>query len=165
MANPLLLAVMAVTLGQPAQSLPALQKIGESEMQVMFWRIYRAELFANSQPYNRDSYPQLLSITYLRAIEQQALLEATQDQWLHLGVASEQQNRWLAQLDKVWPDVKKGDQLRLLVDENQQSHFFSREQHLGSIDDPEFGRAFLDIWLSENTSHPKLRAELLGETP
>ena len=36
-------------------------------------------------------------------------------------------------------------------------------QYIGSIKAAEFGRFFIDIWLAEKTSQPKLRAQLLGK--
>jgi len=165
MISQLSIAMVSLMLQMQSIALPQLHKVGEAQMQVMFWKVYRAELFAAALPYQRDSYPQLLSLTYLRDISQQALLDATQQQWQHLGISSEQQRGWLSQLAGLWPDVTKGDQLQLLVDVEQRSHFFSRNQHLGSIRDPAFGSAFLDIWLSEQTSRPRLRAQLIGVSP
>lgn len=162
MIHPITASVVAAAMQMQTVSLPALQKIGETELRVMFWRIYTAELFASTLPYDRNQYPQMLSLTYQRTIKQQDLLNATQTQWQHLGIAPEKQTQWLNQLATLWPDVEKGDQLTVLVDTAKQSHFFSHSQHLGSVDDPAFSQAFLDIWLSERTSHPALRAELLG---
>ena len=162
MVNLLPTSLLTLVMQMQSVALPPMQKVGETEMQVMFWRIYKAELYAESLPYQRDRYPQLLSITYLRSIEQGDLLDATQKQWKHLGIAASQQQEWLNKLAELWPNVDKGDKLNLLVDGQQHSHFFSSNDHLGSIDDPAFSEAFLDIWLSENTSHPRLRDQLIG---
>jgi hypothetical protein len=42
--------------------------------------------------------------------------------------------------------------------------FFRDGAEIGRISDPDFGRAFFNIWLSQRTSAPELRAQLLGET-
>ena len=33
---------------------------------------------------------------------------------------------------------------------------------IGSFDDPDFGQQFIDIWLSQDTTRPALRASLIG---
>jgi hypothetical protein len=42
------------------------------------------------------------------------------------------------------------------------THFYLGETLLGSVNDPDFGRRFFNIWLSETTTEPKLRAALLN---
>ena len=42
--------------------------------------------------------------------------------------------------------------------------FYFNKVHIGRIDDHTFGQIFLDIWLAEKTSQPKLRSQLLGQT-
>lgn len=43
------------------------------------------------------------------------------------------------------------------------STFYRNGEQLGVIADPGFGRQFLDIWLSPNTSRPELRLALTGQ--
>jgi hypothetical protein len=49
----------------------------------------------------------------------------------------------------------------LLIDQGR-SVFYFNQQYIGVINPSEFGQIFLAIWLSENTSEPSLRLELLG---
>jgi hypothetical protein len=41
--------------------------------------------------------------------------------------------------------------------------FFNKNASLGTIDDSDFGAAFLAIWLDEKSRFTKNRKELLGE--
>jgi hypothetical protein len=45
---------------------------------------------------------------------------------------------------------------------NNKSFFYYNNELIGEIGQQEFSQLFLDIWLSENTSEPDLRRELLG---
>ena len=63
----------------------------------------------------------------------------------------------------MWPDVKKNDVLAIALDSQGRSTFFLNGQTLGTIEDPGFGRDFLAIWLSPETSRPELRLALIGE--
>lgn len=150
----------------PTQGLTLL---GSGKMKVMFWQIYHATFFATKAPYRDDIYPQALILKYLREIEGKELLNATQEQWQHLNVAKADQQLWLTKLSGIFPDVRKGDRISLLIDKQRHAKFYFSEQGgawqlIGAIEEPRLGPAFLAIWLSKNTSRPKLRAKLLGES-
>jgi len=134
-----------------------LNKQGEGEMTYLFWTLYNAELYTT--PTRSE---QALKIEYYRDIDSKDLVDATQDQWEKLGYSDSKIKSWIAPLYDMWPNVKQGSTLTIRVSENQQSQFYFDEQPIGTITDTQFGPAFLSIWLSENTSEPELRQQLLG---
>ncbi|HBY87063.1 MAG TPA: hypothetical protein DEO86_14455 [Colwellia sp.] len=103
----------------------------------------------------------LFTISYLADISSNDLINRTVDQWEHLGIQSERYTSYLPKLKGMWPDIKEGDSLSLLIDQGR-SVFYFNQQYIGVINPSEFGQIFLAIWLSENTSEPNLRLELLG---
>jgi hypothetical protein len=148
-----------------------LNKVGEGDMNYLFWTIYRAELFNNVPLLTGqqvtdavDDPHQALRITYYKPISKQALIDATEDQWQLLGFDQQAILPWLASLEQIWPDVEPGDRLTLLVLPAQRSEFYLADRLIGTIQDQAFGDAFLAIWLSEQTSEPRLREKLLGVT-
>ncbi|MBD1575776.1 hypothetical protein HC723_04820 [Vibrio sp. S11_S32] len=151
-------------------NLAQLHKLGQGKVQYLFWDLYQAELFASHRNVDQSD-TKALRLTYLKSISKNDLLEATQDQWQRLGITSNQTDVWLAELDKIWPNVSSGNQLTLLVNPQGVSTFYfaSHATHsvkaMGSIKDVDFGPAFLSIWLSPKTSEPKLRQQLLGSQP
>ena len=68
----------------------------------------------------------------------------------------------MGKLNGMWPDIEKGDQLLLRVTEELASRFVFNGQVVGSISDPAFTERFLAIWLSEKSSYPEQRKQLLG---
>lgn len=105
-----------------------------------------------------------LSITYARRISLQQLLSSTKKEWQKLGFAGRYPlNAWLIMLENIWPSVEKGDQLVVVVSTQGKTTFFNKSSSLGTIDDANFGQAFLSIWLDENSRFNKNRRELLGE--
>lgn len=140
-------------------------EVGRAEMDWLWFNLYRARLLTLTGHYQEGQYPQLLDIEYYRDIDAEDLLEATKDQWKHLGFAENDIQRWLGLLDATWPDVKQGDHLSFKVIDGQTSQFFFNHQPLDIIHDANFADAFLAIWLSKDTSRPSLRAQLLGEKP
>ncbi|MBP7546450.1 MAG: chalcone isomerase family protein [Corallincola sp.] len=144
-----------------------LQPLGEGRFSRFLFDIYDARLFAASSSWPgqlQQALPVALELTYLRDIEAEDLVEATADQWqLQSQWANHpQQSQWLASLRQLWPDVRRGDRLAVLVDEEGLTHFYHNGSAIGVVSAPEFGRAFLDIWLSPQTSAPDLRAQLIG---
>ena len=62
----------------------------------------------------------------------------------------------------LWPNIEEGDTLLLKVEETK-STFYHNGELRGEITDQYFGPMFLAIWLSENTSQPELRTQLIGQ--
>lgn len=160
-----IVAIALVVLSFGASAIPDNVKlVGQGQFSYLFWDLYQAELYTangNWSDYQQSS-PVVLKLTYQRDISKADFIEATVDQWLHLqGKVSEQHKEWALQLDKLWTDVKKGDQLTCVLLADGKVQFYFNDKLLGDVTDPAFGPAFLDIWLSDKTSAPKLRKKLL----
>jgi len=97
-----------------------------------------------------------------KTIAETSLEEIQQQVNLELDVLAD----WQMQLIQVFPDIQKGDRLIGLYDPQMPSQFFLNGKLIGVIDDADLSRHFFDIWLSEETSKPQLRLQLLGmESP
>jgi hypothetical protein len=138
--------------------------IGQTTFTVLFWDIYTSQLLTSSGEYPLiDSKDNLLfDINYLRGIKSEDLIKRTIEQWRHLGIAEDKYQIYIPLLKNMWPDIQKGDNLSILIHQGRSTFYFNK-QYLGFIDEVEFGEIFLAIWLSENTSQPSLRNELLGK--
>lgn len=156
------LALMLVSFSISASPVASLHKQGEGEMKYLFWTLYRAEYFSGKPSAAPGEKPEALRITYQKSISRQALLDATYDQWSKLGYTDNLTSDWLATLSAIWPDVEPGDQLTLLVTTDGRSEFYLSDRMIGELSDERFGDAFLSIWLSERTTEPDLRLQLLG---
>ena len=139
--------------------------IGETTFSILFWDLYKSKLLTTSgkYPIKNETEKLIYEIHYLADISRDDLIKRTVEQWQHIGVMTKHYQVYLPELKSIWPDVNEGDTLSLLIDEVR-SVFYFNQKYIGAIDKPQFGQIFLDIWLSENTSQPKLRKELLGET-
>lgn len=139
------------------------KSVGETTFSILFWDLYKSQLMTTSGNYPVDitSEQVLFTINYLADISSDDLISRTVDQWKHLGIPSDQYINYLPKLEAMWPDIKEGDSLSLLIDQGR-SVFYFNQQYIGVIKPSKFGQIFLAIWLSENTSEPNLRLELLG---
>lgn len=137
--------------------------VGKGKLSVLFWDIYNAELYTADGTYKQSQYPIALRLVYLRDFEKNDLITETQKQWKKLGFKDREKiTTWVASLDKLWRNVKKHESITLYINETSQSFFYLDSEQLGQVEDPEFAQAFLDIWLSENTSAPDVRKKLIS---
>jgi hypothetical protein len=136
--------------------------VGEARLKVLFWPVYDSRLYSENGSYRDTQRPVKLEIQYLRDIDAQALIEQTGNEWQQQNIPVQQRQLWLQALSELWPDVSKNDVLTLHIDEQNKSTFYRNGAVLGSIDDVYFGQSFLGIWLSPDTSRPRLRQNLMG---
>lgn len=136
--------------------------VGTSRLHYLLWDIYDAELYAPGGKWD-DRSPFALTLTYLHDFKGKTLAEYSIKEMRKLGFDDEAKlARWQAQLETVFPDVARNDELTGVRDANGTTRFYRNGHPLGVILDAEFTRHFFDIWLSPNTSAPHSRAKLLG---
>ena len=152
-----------------AEAIPAhanvpesLTEIGAARLKVLFWTIYDCYLYSEDGVYRGLEPNLVLRIDYRRRIGREDLIDRTRSEWHKQGLYSEASEPWLAKLTRIWPDIKKGDQILLQVTEGLASRFVFNGQVVGSISDPAFTERFLAIWLSEESSYPIQREQLIG---
>lgn len=161
-----LLIGLILCCGQLAASpIADLKLIGEAKLEILFWDIYRSKLYSSDGQYSPSKRPVALEIEYLRDIKAKELVEATEEEWQKLGIDLGAYQSWLPQISQIWPDILEHDVLTLRIDQDGQSQFFFNHQPIGTITDTAFGPAFLAIWLDAKASYPKLRRQLIGQTP
>jgi hypothetical protein len=152
-----------------AAPLDTLVEVGSGEMRWLGMEIYRARLLSGEGRFDGmvASGPLALAIEYRRNISSERLVRTTEREWDRLGRELGLADRsvvsaWLKELAVIWPDVSPGDRITALVEPGGATHFYGNAGLLGSIPDPEFGPAFLGIWLHPDTTAASLRDGLLG---
>ena len=148
-----------------AYALPEFKTVGEGSYRYLFWQLYDARLANETGTFKnyQQSSPLLLELTYKRDISKQQFIDATVDEWQKLGHSSKvQQQQWVQQLQSLWQDVKKGDTLAALLQDDGSVKFYLNGTETGVLEDSAFGTAFFDIWLHPDTSAPKLRRQLIA---
>ncbi len=138
--------------------------VGEARLEVLFWDIYDAKLIAPDGRFSPEK-PFALTLTYLREFEGKNIASRSIDEMRKQGMDDEVKlATWFEKMQQVFPNVDEGHTLTGVVDNNKHSHFYFNDTKVGTIEDPEFTRWFFDIWLSEDTSEPEMRQQLLGGT-
>jgi hypothetical protein len=136
--------------------------VGEARLKFMFLKIYDAKLSAANGLWNADS-PFALSLTYLRDFAGEEIASRSVDEMRNIGYDDEVLlAKWYEQMRAVFPNIKEGENITGVMDENKNTHFYHKGALIGSIDDKIFTQSFFGIWLHEKTSEPKMRKQLLG---
>ncbi|TMO73135.1 chalcone isomerase family protein [Pseudoalteromonas aurantia] len=138
-------------------------QVGEtSRMTYLFWDVYDATLFAPNGNYSADS-PFVLKLTYLRDLAGDDIAQRSIEEMRKQGFTDEKKLAlWLTNMKRIFPNVNEGTQLLGVRNKAGGSVFYSDNKLLGEITDPGFTKHFFDIWLSEKTSEPEMRKELLA---
>lgn len=138
--------------------------LGQGVYSVMFWDIYSAELFAPDMTWQpQKSYA--LRLTYFREFSGQDIAQRSVEEIEKLGFNEQERlQRWYKQMQQIFPDVKAGESLTGVRQDNGVTVFFKDQKPVGQIEDIRFSDWFFGIWLAPETSAPELRQQLLGRT-
>ncbi|HCZ15617.1 MAG TPA: chalcone isomerase family protein [Accumulibacter sp.] len=136
---------------------------GSGEMTWLGFALYRATLWVAGPPTANPAadVPTALQLEYRRDIPRDRLIQTTLDELRRLGAGEAQLQRWQAELQRVFPDVREGETIVGVHYPGRGAAFFYRGVPTGEISDAEFARLFFAIWLDPRSRSPALRAALL----
>ena len=167
----LLLFIASVSLALADVPLPnvvtaaysGLKPYGEARLRVFGFHIYDSSLWVSGDAYRPDQLF-ALDVCYARNFKGAALAEQSVEEWRRMGIGNEEKyTRWLAEMNRVFPDVKPGDHIVGVSVPEKGARFYSAGRLLGAIDDWEFAKSFFAIWLDPRTREPAVRDKLLGK--
>jgi hypothetical protein len=148
------------------------QTVGEAQLTWFIFDIYKSRLKTPDGQYQVSGdvspHPFALEINYQRDISKEQLLDVTDEQWQKLGFTQAYRQQWISELNTMFPDIKKGDELTYLTDGKNGQLIYRQGgskpyQTIGYVKDERLNDAFLSIWLSPQTEFPKLRKQLIGQ--
>ncbi|MBK5511511.1 chalcone isomerase family protein [Pseudomonas sp. TH15] len=145
-------------------AVPGAQIIGTGDFSVWGFDVYNARLWSAARPLAPDQ-PFALELIYQRNISRDDLVKASVDEIKRLSgssVSAEQLAGWQIQMQQSFVDVQAGTRITGVYLPGQGARFFVGQQLQHEVKDPQFARAFFDIWLDPRTRNPELRQQLLG---
>ena len=155
-------ATQALAFEMAQKHIPNAKQVGEARMTYLLWDVYDVTLHAPKGQWSADK-PFALTLHYLRALDGEAIAERSAAEMRKQGFTNEiKLAAWYSQMRDIFPDVKKDTKLVGLYTPNAPTRFYKDGKAIGMIKDPEFGHWFFDFWLSDKTSEPQLRRQLLG---
>ena len=146
-------------------ALPQAQRIGTGRLTVWGFQVYDARLWAQPdfRAANFDRAVLALELSYLRAFKSEEIAQRSiKEMRRSKPVSDVQAARWTADMLRVIPDVRPGDRVMGIHKPGVGAAVWVNGKNTGDVQDAEFARLFFGIWLSPNTSEPKLREALLA---
>ena len=149
-------------------TLPAARLQGEGRLRFFGLHVYDIRLWtaAAFSPERWAEAPIALEIEYARTLYGKAIAERSMDEMKRQGeMTADRSARWLAEMTRVFPDVKEGDRITGVQQPGAGVSFFINGRARGEVRDTDFARRFFGIWLAPQTSEPGLRERLFGRAP
>jgi hypothetical protein len=137
--------------------------LGQGRFCLLAICLYDAQLWSAGNPLNYDT-PFALLLTYRHGITRARFADTGIDEIKRLAarpVDKSTLSRWHEYMMKSLVDVKAGDSICGVFLPGKGARFYANGQLTAEIDDPQFARAFFDIWLNANTRGSSLREHLL----
>jgi hypothetical protein len=143
-----------------------LKPVGQGELRFLGLKIYEARLYAEQPTAGKRAtelyrQPFALRLTYARGLKGRDIASRSAKEMVRLR-GSELPRDWSAALEALFPNVSAGDEITGVYLPQQGARFYLNGGPIGSMQNPDLAQTFFDIWLSDRTPEPTLRAALLG---
>ena len=137
--------------------------IGEGTLKVLMWEVYDLRLYTDGTAFTwQDKF--MLEFDYSRELKKESVIDASLKEFkLQPNVSDKNIGAWEAYLEQVIQPVQKGEKATVQWVPEGQIIFHYEGSKPTTIENELFARAFLNIWLGDKTSRPKLRSQLLNE--
>lgn len=127
-----------------------------------FINIYEATFWARPDTELYTS-PLVLELHYKRNFKGRDIVDQSLKELSRGGISDKELEVWKLKLIEIFPDVKQEDKIQArFTPQTGIAFYLNSNKELGRIEDVNFSKKFLDIWLGEKTSAPDLRLKLLG---
>lgn len=158
-------SIFAAEIPIPVQkNLSAYNLIGSAPMTFMGLKVYDAALWSENKEFSYDR-KFAVHIKYNMNFTKENLAERSIDEIEETRELSSRERReYLQKLNEIFVNIKKGDEKVALFDPKNGVILFYNNQKIGEISNLKFARYFVDIWLDEKGSHPKVTKKLLGKS-
>ena len=136
--------------------------IGEGTLKVFFMEIYDLRLIADSPTFSwQDKFK--LDFIYTRDLKRESVIKSSIKELRRQSSVTESDiESWQGYLEQFIKPIQEGTHATVLWNPEGHITFHYENSDPTTFEDEGFARAFLNIWLGEETSQPKLRKQLLG---
>ncbi|OOF66487.1 hypothetical protein [Rodentibacter caecimuris] len=138
------------------------QSVGTADYNWGPFHVYSIRLYTESGRYQAGIRPLMFSVRYEKPIEGKNFAISLVKEINNLRKDDGSSEQWLKKMQQIFPDFTPKDILNYIVLEDK-GYFVFNDTVLNHEFDREFNQAFINIWLSPQSSFSKLQPQLLGE--
>jgi hypothetical protein len=143
-----------------SKHIPQAKLVGSYCFNVFGLKIYHIELWSKNGQFSYQQ-PLSLSITYHKNFTASQLTKKTISEIEKTNQLNSQQlAKYNVYINKLFVDVKKNQNKTAIFMPNGNLKIFLEQQQISEINDIEFAKDFLNIWLSPKSSYPKMSSAL-----
>ena len=160
----ILISIISWTSQAQQEGFQSPKLIGEGTLKVLMWEVYDLRLLTDGTPFSwKNKF--ILEFDYSRELKKESVIDASLKEFkLQPNVSDKDIMAWEVYLEQVIQTVQKGTKASVMWVPEGQIVFDYEGSPTSTIENEDFARAFLNIWLGEKTSRPKLRSQLLGDS-
>lgn len=148
--------------------MPELRLQGQAQMRFFGLLIYDIRLWVR-EPVDAQNWATqdlVLELQYARSLSGQEIAKRSLAEMRRQSeIEAARGRQWLSEMEAAFPDVRAGDRLTGRYEPGRGAQFFVNGSLGRHIADAEFARLFFGIWLSAQSSEPRLREQLFGGGP
>jgi len=138
------------------QNIPQAEMVGSYCFKVFGLKIYHIELWSKNGNFDYNQ-PLALSITYNKNFSASQLAKKTTTEIQKVNnLNTEQMQKYQIYIDKLFVDVKKNQNKTAIFMPSGILKIFLEQQKVSEINDLQFAKYFLNIWLDSKSSYPKM---------
>ncbi|MGQ0286924.1 hypothetical protein ACT2CV_06945 [Pasteurellaceae bacterium 22721_9_1] len=138
------------------------QPVGKTDYNWGPFLVYTIALHTETGNYQENERPLMLTFTYDKQVEGKNFAVSLIKELENFKIEADTEG-WLKELQRIFPDFSPNDKLSYIALEDK-GYFVLNDTVLDYEFDQQFNQAFIDIWLSPQTKHPKMRANLIDKS-
>lgn len=138
--------------------------IGSNNLTVFGFKVYQISLWCEGEGFSYDK-KFAINIKYQRDFSVDSLVERSIEEIKRINAVTDEKQLadYRKQLTKIFIPVKSGDVKTAIYSKKEGVALFFNGELVGKISDPKLARYFVDIWLSDKSSYPKMTNAILGK--
>ena len=158
----LFIVTSSVASDMPKEEFSSPSIIGEGTLKVFFMEIYDLRLVADSPTFSWQNKFKL-DFFYTRDLKKDSVIKSSiKELRRQSSVSKSDIELWQGYLEQSIKPAQVGTHATVIWNPEGRITFHYENNDPTTIEDEDFARAFLNIWLGEETSQPKLRNQLFG---
>jgi len=138
--------------------------IGNYNLKVWGFKVYNIQLVTETKNFSYQNKLALV-INYQRNFTKKDLIKRSLEEISRINNIEDGSllKSYENKLEEIFFDVKEGDRKTAFFDPKNGVKLYFNGKFVGEINDLIFAKRFVDIWLSEKSSFPKMTKAILGK--
>ena len=146
------------------ENFPKALRLGNYNLKVWGFKIYNIQLLSESKNFSYQNKSALV-INYQRDFAKKDLIKKSLEEISRINNIKDEAllTNYQNKLEEIFFEVKKGDRKTAFFDPKNGVKLYFNGKFAGAINDLIFAQRFVDIWLSDKSSFPKMTNAILGK--